>query len=97
MRLQRKIIFELANKELKGFFCSPIAYLVLGSFIALSLFSFFWVQAFFARNIADARPMFEGMPVLLIFLCSAVTMRMWSQERRTGTLEFLTTLPVTTS
>ena len=97
MRLQRKIIFELANKELKGFFSSPIAYLVLGSFTALSLFSFFWVQAFFARNIADARPMFEGMPILLIFLCSAVTMRMWSEERRTGTLEFLTTLPVTTS
>ena len=97
MRLQRKIIFELANKELKGFFSSPIAYLVLGSLMALSLFSFFWVQAFFARNIADARPMFEGMPILLIFLCSAVTMRMWSEERRTGTLEFLTTLPVTTS
>mgnify|MGYP001161182404 CR=1 FL=1 len=96
MRLQRKIILELASKELKGFFSSPIAYLILGGFIALSLFVFFWVEAFFARNIADARPLFESLPILLIFLCSAVTMRMWSEERRIGTLEFLSTLPVTT-
>ncbi|MFP6817635.1 MAG: Gldg family protein, partial [Pseudomonadales bacterium] len=40
------------------------------------------------------RPMFEWMPVLLIFLCSALTMRMWSEERRTGTLEFVATVPV---
>ena len=40
MRLQRKIIFELANKELKGFFSSPIAYLVLGSFIAHAFFNY---------------------------------------------------------
>lgn len=97
MRFQWRIILELATKELKGFFCSPIAYLILGGFAALSLFIFFWVEAFFARNIADARPLFERMPILLIFLCSAVSMRMWSEERRTGTLEFLTTLPVTTS
>ena len=57
---------------------------------------FFWVEAFFARNIADVRPMFEWMPLLLLFLCSALTMRMWSEERRSGTLEFVSTLPVTT-
>ena len=40
------------------------------------------------------RPLFEWMPILLIFLCSALTMRMWSEERRTGTLEYLLSLPV---
>ncbi|MDH3643162.1 MAG: Gldg family protein, partial [Gammaproteobacteria bacterium] len=45
-------------------------------------------------NVADVRPMFEWMPVLLVFLCAALTMRMWSEERRTGTLEFVATVPV---
>src|SRR5262249_14877260 len=44
----------------------------------------------------DVRPMFEWLPVLLVFLSSALTMRMWSEERRSGTLEFVTTVPVST-
>jgi len=52
------------------------------------------VETFFARNIADVRPLFEWLPLLLIFLVAAVTMRMWSEERRSGTLEFLLTVPV---
>jgi len=91
MRLE--VIRRVAKKELTLFFSSPIGYLFLASFLAVTLFVFFWVEAFFARNIADVRPMFEWMPVLLIFLCSALTMRMWSEERRTGTLEFVVTLP----
>src|SRR3546814_12709353 len=58
------------------------------------LFVFFWVETFFARNIADVRPLFEWMPLLLIFLVSALTMRLWREERRSGTLEFLLTSPV---
>src|SRR3546814_7772985 len=58
------------------------------------LFVFFWVETFFARNIADVRPLFEWMPLLLLFLVSALTMRLWSEERRSGTLEFLLTSPV---
>jgi ABC-2 type transport system permease protein len=75
------------------FFASPIGYLFLLVFLAVTLFVFFWGEAFFARNVADVRPMFEWMPVLLIFLSAALTMRMWSEERRTGTLEFVATLP----
>ncbi|HYN77497.1 MAG TPA: Gldg family protein, partial [Lamprocystis sp. (in: g-proteobacteria)] len=85
-----------ARKELAAFFGSPVAYLFIGAFLAVCLFVFFWADAFFARNIADARPLFEWMPVLLIFLCAALTMRMWSEERRAGTLEILLTLPVPT-
>ena len=87
-------ILRIARKEVAGFFSSPIAFIFLGSFLAVVLFTFFWVETFFARNIADVRPLFEWMPLLLIFLVAAVTMRMWSEERRSGTLEFLLTAPV---
>ncbi len=94
MRLS--IIREIERKELSLFFGAPIGYLFLGAFLAATLFVFFWMEAFFARNIADVRPMFEWMPVLMIFLSAAITMRMWSEERRSGTLEFIATLPATT-
>lgn len=91
MRLD--VILRIARKELTLFFASAIGYLFLLVFLAVTLFVFFWGEAFFARNVADVRPMFEWMPVLLIFLSAALTMRMWSEERRTGTLEFVMTLP----
>ncbi|MEJ2388828.1 MAG: Gldg family protein, partial [Chromatiaceae bacterium] len=87
-------VMRVARKELWGFFASPVAYIFLGAFLAVDLFVFFWVETFFARNIADARPLFHWMPILLIFLVAALTMRMWSEERRAGTLETLMTLPV---
>ena len=86
---------RIAGKELAHFFSSPIAYLFLAAFLGVTLFVFFWVEAFFARNIADVRPMFEWLPVLLVFLAAALTMRMWSDERRTGTLELVVTVPAT--
>lgn len=87
-------IKRLANKEFSGFFASPAAFLFLGAFLAVALFLFFWVETFFARNIADVRPLFQWMPVLLIFLVAALTMRSWSEERRSGTLETLLTSSV---
>jgi len=87
-------IKRIAYKEIHLFFASPIAYLFLAAFAAITLFTFFWAEAFFSRNIADVRPLFEWMPVLLIFLASTLTMRMWSEERRTGTLEHVLTQPV---
>lgn len=94
MRLD--LIRQIARKELMLFFGSSIGYLFLGAFLLATLFIFFWVETFFARNIADVRPLFEWLPVLLIFLTAALTMRMWSEERRSGTLEFVATLPVST-
>jgi ABC-2 type transport system permease protein len=94
--MRREVIGRIAKKELSLFFASAIGYLFLLAFLAVTLFVFFWGEAFFARNIADVRPMFEWMPILLIFLSAALTMRMWSEERRTGTLEFVATLPVST-
>lgn len=85
---------RIARKEFRGFFATPAAYLFLGGFLAVTLFVFFWVETFFARNIADVRPLFEWLPLLLIFLVAALTMRAWSEERRAGTLESLLTAPV---
>lgn len=87
-------IVRIARKEIALFFASAIAYLFLAAFAAVTLFTFFWSEAFFARNIADVRPLFEWMPLLLIFLASTLTMRLWSEERRTGTLEHVLTQPV---
>ena len=91
--MQHKV-FLIAKKEIGRFFSSPVAFIFFGSFLVVNLFVFFWVETFFARNIADVRPLFEWMPVLLIFLVAALTMRMWSEEKRMGTLEFLLTEPV---
>lgn len=87
-------ILCVARKEFSSFFSSLAALIFIGVFLAVCLFVFFWVETFFARNIADVRPLFEWMPLLLIFLVSALTMRLWSEERRSGTLEFLLTSPV---
>jgi len=86
-------ISHIAAKELTGFFASPAAVLFLAAFLGVTLFIFFWVATFFERNLADVRPLFQWMPVLLIFLVAALTMRAWAEERRAGTLELLLTSP----
>lgn len=83
--------WQIARKETTLFLSSPVAWLFFAAFAAVTLFIVFWGEAYFARNIADVRPMFDWMPILLILLCSTLTMRMWSEERRTGTLEHVLT------
>ncbi|MGC9333234.1 MAG: Gldg family protein [Anaerolineae bacterium] len=89
-----KRIWAIARKELSAYFGSPMALIFIGAFLVVTLFVFFWVEGFFARDIADVRPLFRSMPVLLLFLVAALTMRQWSEEQRAGTLEVLLTLPV---
>jgi ABC-2 type transport system permease protein len=86
----------ITRKELRSYFLSPVAFLFLGGFLTVTLFLFFTYSKFFARNLADVRPLFEALPVLLIFLVAALTMRQWSEEKKMGTLEILMTLPVRT-
>ena len=84
----------ITRKELNSYFGSPMALMFVGVFLAATLFTFFWVDTFFSRGIADVRPLFNWMPLLLIFLVAALTMRQWSEEQHSGTLEILLTLPV---
>ncbi|MCK9522274.1 MAG: Gldg family protein [Proteobacteria bacterium] len=86
----------ILKKELRAYFLSPIALIFLGVFLLVNLFVFFTWGRFFARNIADIRLMFEWLPILLIFLTAAISMRAWSEEQASGTLEILMTLPIRT-
>ena len=63
-----KRIGVITRKELSAYFGSPMALIFVGAFLAVTLLAFFWVETFFARNIADVRPLFRWMPVLLLFL-----------------------------
>ncbi len=84
----------IARKELGAYFGSPMAFIFVGVFLIVTLIVFFSAETFFANNVATVRPLFRWMPVLLIFLVTALTMRQWSEEQRSGTLEVLLTLPV---
>ncbi len=86
----------VARKELRASFQSPVALIFIGLFLLSVLYAFFGYASFFARRIADLRPLFEWLPILLIFLVAAVTMRQWAEERKMGTLEVLLTVPVST-
>ncbi|TXS93988.1 ABC transporter permease subunit [Parahaliea maris] len=92
--MSESVIRRVAAKELGQYFSSPVAWLFLAGFAGATLFVFFWVESFFARNVADVRPLFQWMPLLLAFLCPAITMRAWSEERSRGTLEHVLTLPI---
>jgi ABC-2 type transport system permease protein len=87
-------IWSIATKELRGYFNSAVAIIFLATFLGVVLVTFFSVDKFFARNAADVAPLFQWLPFLLIFLVAALTMRLWSEEQKTGTIEILLTLPV---
>jgi ABC-2 type transport system permease protein len=87
-------VWSIAAKELRGYFNSAVALLFLATFLFTVMLTFFFVDTFFARNVADVGPLFRWLPILLVFLVAALTMRLWSEEHKTGTIEVLLTLPV---
>ena len=84
----------VAVRELRAYFDSPIAYVFLTVFAGTALFTFFNLQGFFTRGVADLRGLFAPLPLLMILLVPALTMRLWAEEQKQGTLEVLLTLPV---
>ena len=80
-------------RELRAYFDSPIAYVFLTVFAGTVIFTFFNLQSFFARGVADLRGLFGPLPFVMILLVPAITMRLWSEEQKQGTLEVLLTLP----
>lgn len=79
-------------KELKSYFNSPIAYIVIIVFLAIV--GWFFTNSFFASSIASLRPMFDIIPFVYLFFIPAITMRTFSEEKKQGTLELLLTKPV---
>jgi len=89
-------IKAIVKRELGGYFTSPIAYVFLVIFLLLTGFFTFTVGSFFERGEASLVSFFTWHPWLYLFLVPAVGMRLWSEERRLGTMELLLTMPVTT-
>jgi ABC-2 type transport system permease protein len=89
-------IYTMMKRELGGYFTSPIAYVFLVIFLLLTGFFTFTVGSFFERGEASLVSFFTWHPWLYLFLVPAVGMRLWSEERRLGTMELLLTMPITT-
>ncbi|MFH1068447.1 MAG: ABC transporter permease subunit [Candidatus Glassbacteria bacterium] len=87
-----KNVMTVAGKEFRGYFDSPIAYIFITAFLLLVNFLYLWT--FFVMGQADMRPFFDFMPFVLLFIVPSITMRLWAEERKMGTLEVLLTLPV---
>jgi ABC-2 type transport system permease protein len=85
----------IARRELVAYFASPLAYVFIVIFLALAGALGFYVGAFFARGQADLTSFFLFHPWLFMILVPAIGMRLWAEERRSGTIELLMTLPIT--
>jgi ABC-2 type transport system permease protein len=88
-----KAIFK---REFAGYFSTPVAYVFIVIFLFLMGVFTFYLGAFYERNQSDLEPFFRFHPWLYLFLIPAIAMRLWSEERKTGTIELLMTLPIPT-
>jgi ABC-2 type transport system permease protein len=88
------IIFK---REFSSFFSTPVAYVFIAIFLIMSGVFTFYMGNFYERGQADLLPFFNFHPWLYLFLVPAMAMRTWSEERKSGTIELLMTLPITTA
>jgi ABC-2 type transport system permease protein len=86
------IIFR---RELASYFATPVAYVFITIFLVLAGWFTFYLGGFYERGQADLAPFFSFHPWLYLFLIPAISMRLWAEERKSGTIELLLTLPVT--
>ena len=89
--------WAILKREWKAYFNSPVAYVFIVIFLVLAGFFTFNVSRLYEAGRADLGPFFFWHPWLYLILVPAVAMRLWAEERRTGTLELLLTMPVTTT
>ena len=85
----------LFKRELMGYFATPVAYVFIVIFLILNGWITFYLGGFFEAERSDLQSFFGFHPWLYLFLIPAISMRLWSEERKTGTIELLMTLPVT--
>ena len=85
----------VVKRELASYFSTPLAYVFILIFLVLSGVFTFYLGNFYDRGQADLTPFFNFHPWLYLFLVPAISMRLWSEERKTGTIELLMTLPIT--
>ncbi|MDX2308507.1 MAG: ABC transporter permease [Hyphomicrobium sp.] len=94
MRETLETAWIVAKREFRAYFATPLAFVFLTIFVALTGAFAFYIGGFFDRGQADLFPFFAYHPWLYLLLVPAVAMRLWAEERKTGTIELLMTLPI---
>jgi len=89
-----RVLLAITRRELAAYFATPVAYVFIVIYLVMLGTLTFSVGNFFERGQADLAPFFTFHPWLYLLLIPAITMRLWAEERRTGTIELLLTLPV---
>ena len=89
------VIGALFRRELKSYFSTPVAYVFIVIFLVLMGAFTFYLGNFYERGQADLGPFFIFHPWLYLLLVPAIAMRLWAEERKTGSIELLMTLPIT--
>ena len=89
---QLPVIFK---RELASYFATPLAYVFILIFLVLSGVFTFYLGGFYESGQADLAPFFNFHPWLYLFLVPAIAMRLWAEERKSGSIELLMTLPIT--
>lgn len=89
------MIAAVFRRELRSYFVTPVAYVFIVIFLVLMGTFTFYLGGFYERRQADLSPFFNYHPWLYLFLVPAIAMRLWAEERKTGSVELLMTLPIT--
>lgn len=89
-------VLNVMRRELSGYFSTPVAWVFIVIFLVMSGVFTFYIGSFYERGMADLEPFFQFHVWLYLFLVPAIAMRLWAEERRSGTIELLLTLPLTT-
>lgn len=84
----------ILKKEFGSYFRTPTAYIIIGVYLVISMFSTFYSAYFFMNNNTNLISFFSYQPEVLTILIPALTMKLWSDERRSGTIEFILTQPI---
>ncbi|MBI9016820.1 MAG: ABC transporter permease subunit [Phycisphaerae bacterium] len=84
------------KRELKGYFATPVAYVFLVIFLFFAGYLPFEKEDFFNVGQADMQAFFKWLPILFIFMVPGISMRLWAEEKKSGTIELLFTLPIDT-
>jgi ABC-2 type transport system permease protein len=95
MRNYFSMVSVIFRRELASYFATPLAFVFIVIFLVLSGAFAFFLGGFYERSQADLAPFFTYHPWLYLFLIPAISMRLWAEERKSGNIELLMTLPVT--
>lgn len=82
-------VSNVLRRELSGYFSTPVAWVFIVIFLVMSGVFTFYIGSFYERGIADLAPFFQFHAWLYLFLVPAISMRLWAEERRSGTVELL--------